>query len=142
MAEVTVYTAKDLWVDANVLIRLITGEPLEMASRALALARRSQSGEVTLHLSALVAAEVVWVLRSFYHFTRSQITDALMLVVTAEGVVIEEQQAVVAALRAMADKNVDFADAFLAEKARTLGHAVCSFDQDFRRLNVDVVEPA
>ena len=41
----------------------------------------------------------------------------------------------------MADKNVDFADAFLAEKARALGHAVYSFDQDFRRLNVDVVEP-
>ena len=113
-----------------------------MASRALALARRSQSGESTLHLSALVVVEVVWVLRSFYHFTRSQITEALMLVVTAEGVVVEEQEAVVAALRAMADKNVDFADAFLAEKARALGHAVCSFDRDFRRLNVDVAEPA
>ena len=37
----------------------------------------------------------------------------------------------------MAQDNADFADALLAETARSRGEGVASFDRDFRRLDVE-----
>ena len=54
-----------LWIDANVVLRFITGDPPEMAARALELMARAENGEVCLRLPHLVVAETVWVLSSF-----------------------------------------------------------------------------
>lgn len=131
----------ELWVDANVLLRLITGDPPEMAQRALRLVEQAELGEVTIRLSPLVVAEMVWVLASFYRYPRTQIAEVLLPLVSARGVSLEEAEQVVAALDRMATANVDFIDAFLAETARCRGGAVASFDRDFSRLGVDWVEP-
>jgi predicted nucleic acid-binding protein len=131
----------DLWVDANVLLRLITGDPPKMAQRALRLVERAELGEVILRLSPLVVTEMVWVLGSFYQYPRTQIAEVLLPLVTARGVELEQAEQVVAALDRMATANVDFIDGFLAENARREGGAVASFDRDFSRLEVDWVEP-
>jgi predicted nucleic acid-binding protein len=131
----------NLWVDANVLLRLLTGEPPELAQRALRLAQRAERGEVTLRLSPIVVAEMVWVLNSFYRYPRVQIAEVLLLLMAAEGIVVEEAEQVIAALDRMATVNVDFLDAFLAEVARREGGAVVSFDRDFRRLDIPWIEP-
>ncbi len=131
----------DLWVDANVLLRLITGDPPKMAQRALRLVERAELGEVILRLSPLVVTEMVWVLGSFYQYPRTQIAEVLLPLVTARGVELEQAEQVVAALDRMATANVDFIDGFLAENARREGGAVASFDRDVSRLEVDWVEP-
>ncbi len=130
-----------LWVDANVLLRLLTGDPPDMANRALELARSAERGEVRLKLAALVVAEVVWVLGSFYRFDRRRIAEVVASLVTAEGVEVEQEEEVLAALLEMSDANVDFVDAYLAELARRHGEQVVSFDRDFERLRVRRVEP-
>ena len=38
--------------------------------------------------------------------------------------------------------NVEFVDAYLAQAALAQGQAVCSFDEDFRRLDVTSSSPA
>ncbi|MBO1348798.1 MAG: PIN domain-containing protein [Hormoscilla sp. GUM202] len=131
----------DMWLDANVSIRLITTEPPELFQRSLRLVERADRGEVTLRLLPMVVAEVIWVLRSFYQYPRTQIAELLLPLVTRQGVVLEEADIVIAALDRMAIANLDFLDAFLAETARRRGGYVVSFDRDFRRLEVDWVEP-
>ncbi|MBC6475378.1 MAG: PIN domain-containing protein [Hormoscilla sp. GM102CHS1] len=131
----------DMWLDANVLIRLITTEHPELFQRSLRLVERADRGEVTLRLLPMVVAEVIWVLRYFYQYPRTQIAELLLPLVTRQGVVLEEADIVIATLDRMAIANVDFLDAFLAETARRRGGYVVSFDQDFRRLEVDWVEP-
>ncbi|GET39474.1 PIN domain-containing protein [Microseira wollei] len=131
----------DLWVDANVLLRFLTGEPPELAQRALRLMQQAERGEVILRLSPIVVAEVVWVLGSFYRYPRNQIAEVLLPLVIAEGVFLEESEQVVAAIDRMATANVDFIDAYLAEVARREGGSVVSFDRDFRRLDIPWVEP-
>ena len=131
----------ELWVDANILLRLLTGDPPELAQRALKLVQKAEQGEVTLKLSPIVVAEIVWVLSSFYKYSRTQIAEVLIPFVTAEGIVLQEAEQVIAALNQMARVNVDFIDAFLAEIARREGEAIVSFDRDFRRLDIPWIEP-
>lgn len=131
----------NLWIDANVLLRLITDEPLELAERATRLAEQAEQGNVNLRVLPIVVAEIVWVLNSFYKYSRTQITDVLVSLLTADGVCLEDSETVIHALERMASANVDFIDAYLAEVAHRSGEAVVSFDRDFRRLGVVWVEP-
>ena len=130
-----------LWVDTNVLIRLLTDDPPEMSARATELAVRAETGELRLRVAPLVVAETVWVLLSFYGYSREGVAEALISLLRADGVQAEEGRLVVAALESMARFNVDFVDGYLAEVARSKGEAVCSFNRDFARLDVEWMLP-
>jgi predicted nucleic acid-binding protein len=130
-----------VWVDANVLLRLITGDPQEMADKVAGIVARAERGELVLRVTPIVVAETVWVLLSFYGHSKRQVADTLIALLLADGVHAEERDLVVAALEDMAAANVDFADAHLARVARARGEAVCSFDNDFKRLSVSLVMP-
>ena len=131
----------NFWIDANVLLRLLTNDPPEMAQKAVKLAQKAEQGEINLKLLPIVVAEVIWVLNSFYKYSRSEITEVLIPLITAEGIEVENQLQVIAALEVMTAQNVDFLDAYLAEVARSRGETVVSFDRDFRKLDVLWLEP-
>lgn len=132
---------RDFWIDANLILRFLTREPQDLAERALHFIQRAERGEITLRLTPLVIAEVVWVLGSFYKYPRSQIAETLTAFLEADGLVVEELEVSLAALEWIASANVDFVDAYLAEVARRCGGTVASFDRDFRRLDISWFEP-
>ena len=57
------------FVDTNVIVRHLTGEPPEMATRATAYL----AAEPELFLADLILAETIYVLESFYKAPRDQI---------------------------------------------------------------------
>ena len=63
-------------------------------------------------------AEIVWVLNSFYKNSRTQVAEVLIPLLTSDGIHLEDSDQIVAALEQMANANVDFIDAYLAEVAR------------------------
>lgn len=130
-----------LWVDANVLIRFLTGEPTEMSDKAERLLEMAQRDTLTLRVHPVVVAETVWVLQSFYGRTRAEIASVLVPLLTEHGLKVEGAGMVVRALRIMSEKNVDFVDALLAETASSRDKGIASFDSDFRKLGVPLHEP-
>jgi predicted nucleic-acid-binding protein len=130
------------WVDDNILLRLITNDPLELAERAARLMEQCEQGVVTLKISTIVVAEIVWVLTSFYDYSRRQVADVLMALLSKQGFQVESSEQVIMALDRMALANVDFADAYLAEMPRAENGSVVSFDRDFKGLDIDWVEPS
>ncbi len=112
-----------------------------MADRAERLLERAQGGDLVLRLHAVVLAETVWVLQSFYGRSRAEISGALIPLLTEQGLRVERSGVMVKALARMTNANVDFADALLAETARSRNEGVASFDVDFRKLEVLWHEP-
>jgi predicted nucleic acid-binding protein len=88
-----------------------------------------------------LVAEIVWVLSSFYRYDRSQIAETLISSLSADGIFAENPALLIQALQDMAEKNVDFADVYLAALARAQEENICSFDNDFEKLNVRWVSP-
>jgi predicted nucleic acid-binding protein len=74
------------FIDTNILVRHLTGDPPEMAARATACLK----AESELLLTDLVAAETVYVLESFYETPRNEVAEAVRSLVAfdAEGYLV------------------------------------------------------
>ena len=129
------------WLDANVLLRFLTGAPPDLAERAARILEEAQQGNVSLRVHPVVVAETVWVLESFYGYSKAEISRVLIPLLEQPSLRVEGARSVIEALEAMAESNVDFADALLAVTARSRGEGVASFDRDFRKLDVAWREP-
>ena len=86
-------------------------------------------------------AETVWVLESFYGYSREEISAVLVPLLEQPALRVEGARTVVRALEAMAENNVDFVDALLAGTARSRGESIASFDKDFGKLDIQWHEP-
>lgn len=131
-----------LWVDANVLLRFLTGEPEDLAKKAARLMARAEGGEIVLFVSSLVIAEVIWVLKSFYGRSLDEIAGVMVPLMSADGIEVEDKDILIQAVELARDKNVDFVDAALALQAARRGEPVCTFDGDFKRLPAQRIAPS
>ena len=133
---------KRYWLDANVILRFLTGEPEPMAEGAARLMRQAQRGEALLIVIPLVVAEVVWVLKSFYQRSYEEIVRVLVPFLSADGVETQDRDLMIRALELMRAKNVDLSDAVLALQAERHSETVCTFDaSDFKRLPAEWILP-
>jgi predicted nucleic acid-binding protein len=102
-------------VDANVIVRLLLGEPRAQALRASALFERAARGELTLVLHPAVLAEVIYVLTSprLAAQPRHAVADALRGLVGLEGVEVADLGPLLAALDRFAGGSIDWVDCLL-----------------------------
>ncbi len=127
----------DGWVDTDVLLRHLTGEPPELARPANELLARAHAGEIILHLHSVTLAEAVWALHRSYGVARADIARTLGGVLQAGGIVSEEADVVLGALDDYATLTVDFPGAVLARRAAASAAPACyTFDRHFERLGV------
>jgi uncharacterized protein len=103
-----------VFVDTNIFLRYFTNDIPELASAAEDLFRKAAAGEIGLTTNAMVLAEFVWVLESFYHLSPPEVRDRAMAVILMEGLLLPEGDLVMEALSVYAESNVDFIDAFNA----------------------------
>lgn len=123
------------YLDTNVIVRYLTGEPIEMAAEAQALILAAERRSVLLRVTMVTVAETVWTLRSVYGLGRDAIAESMASFVAADGIETESQAEVMLALSLYREKNIDFADALLAARALLSGPPVIySFDRHFDRV--------
>jgi predicted nucleic acid-binding protein len=132
-------TSVSAFVDTNILIRHLTGDPPEMATRATAYLET----ETQLLLTDLVAAETVYVLESFYEAPRDQVAEALRSLVAFDSIVCVDPALLSRALEVYETDRIDFAEAYLVACAESTGVAkIASFDRSLDRVEtIERVEP-
>jgi predicted nucleic acid-binding protein len=127
------------FVDTNIVVRHLTGDPPEMAARATAFLR----SETDLLLTDLVAAETVYVLESFYETPRGEVAQAVRSLVAFESVVCVDPAVLLRAIEVYEIDGVDFAEAYLVASAESTGVGrIASYDRSLDRIrSVERVEP-
>lgn len=134
-----------LFVDTNVIIRLITADDPAHTERARQFFKRVERGEVTATFPEAVLAEVVAVLSSkmLYQLPRDRIAHALTGILRLSGVRLPLKHTYIRALEVYAAMNVDFVDAVIfAYLERTGVTTVVTFDRHFRRFpDITAIEP-
>jgi len=135
---------KRAFIDANVILRYLTKDPPEMAEAAMKTFSDAKNGKVFLLVANLTLAEVVWVLESFYKYSKNQIAETLTEFLLCDGLEVESLDFLIEALALYQEKNLDFADAFLAVTALQKGTpTIYSFDAHLNRVDsITVLKPS
>jgi predicted nucleic acid-binding protein len=127
------------FVDTNVLVRHLTGDPPEIAARATAYL----ASESDLLVADLVMAETIYVLESFYRAPRAQIAGAMRSLLAFESVTTLDPAMLLRAVEVYELDRLDFAEAYLVAVAETTGvNRIASFDRAIDRITtVERIEP-
>ena len=127
------------FVDTNILIQHLTGDPPELAARATAYLAAANE----LLLADLIVAETIYVLESFYKVPRGQVADAMRSLVAFRSIVTVDPALLLRAIEVYELDRIDFAEAYLVACAETTGvNRVASFDQSIDRVStIERVEP-
>lgn len=119
------------FVDTNVLLRHLTGDPPAQATRAT----RYLQGADELLLPDLILAEVAYVLESFYETPRSQVATTLRSVLAFPAIRVVDVDLLQRAVEVYEVHRLDFADAYLVANAERTGVGViASFDRTIDRV--------
>ena len=127
---------KEYWLDANVALRFVTGEPAELAEKAREIFKGAEEGRWRLLVHPLVVAEIVYVLLRLYKRPKDIVASVVEELLTLPGVHVIERRAVMKALERMRETPLSFTDAFLAERAAVTGIPIATFDFDLQKTGL------
>lgn len=127
------------FVDTNVLIRHLTGDPPDIASRAAAFLAAADE----LLLPDMIVAEIVYMLESFYELPTDDVAKAVRSVIAYPPIQTLNPALLLRALEVYETARIDFAEAYLVASAEIAGIAdIVSFDRSIDRVpTVNRVEP-
>ena len=127
------------FVDTNILVRHLTGDPAEIAARATDLL----ASEPELYLADLIVAETVYVLESFYKAPREQIATSMRSLIAMRTVITVDPALLLRAIEVYEIDRLDFAEAYLVACAESTSIGrIASFDQTINRVGtVERIEP-
>ena len=119
------------FIDTNVLIRHLTGDPPDQARAATEFL--SDSDE--LLLTDLVVAEVVYVLESFYQLPREEVAELVRAIVAFPSIQVVDSALLLRSLEVYEVDRLDFAESYLVAQAERSGVAtIASFDKSIDRV--------
>jgi predicted nucleic acid-binding protein len=122
------------WVDTNVIVRFLTGQPPDLAAAAKTLVESADAGATVLEVLPVIVAETVYTLESFYEMDRKDVASKLLVFLQSRGIKAHERERVLDALARHRDHNIHFADAYLAAAGADSGLSVASFDRDLDKF--------
>lgn len=119
------------FVDTNILVRHLTGDPPAQARRATRFLEEADD----LLLPDLILAEVAYVLESFYEVARAQVASTLRAILAFPAIRVVDAELLQRAIEVYEVHRLDFADAYLVASAERTGvGAIASFDRALDRI--------
>ena len=127
------------FVDTNILIRHLTGDPPDLAERATAYLAQAEE----LLLPDLIVAEIVYVLESFYKVPPVEVARLVRSVIAFDAIHTLDPALLLRALEVYTEHRIDFAEAYLVASAESAGvEHIASFDRSIDRVpTISRIEP-
>ena len=131
------------FLDSNVVIRYLTSDDAAKSTRCGAMFAKVAKGQEKLTTHVLVVAEVVWVLTGAYRIAKERVVDALVSLLSMDGLALDDKEGVLSALGLFRAKPIDFIDAYHAQIMQARGlRAIYSYDTDFDAIpGIRRIEP-
>lgn len=121
-------------LDTNVLVRYLTQDAPEQASKAEQLIDKHCTKDEPGHISLVVLCELVWVLRGAYGYEKNLVIKVLEQIMATSELMVEAEHIAKLALVAFKTNTADFADYVVVFSNRTAGcEMTYSFDQKLLR---------
>ena len=129
---------KKIFVDSNVILRILTRDDENQFIKAEELFKRAINGEVLLLCGPPVLFEVVWTLEARYRIPAAVILDYLEALLATPGLVIIDRALVEKAISKSRKSGIEFPDAYVSVIAEEheCGEIATFNISDFKQLSV------
>ena len=124
-------------IDADILVRVMTGDDPVKQAAGIQLLSRVETGELELALAASTVAEVVHVITSpgLYGFDRESAKRGMLRIVHLAGMRVENRLTVLRALDLYSTLATSFGDAMLIATMERQGSTIVySYDRGLTRI--------
>ena len=129
---------KSVALDANVIVRYLTGDDPVQSPAAAELFCAASAGSVSLVIPTPILQETVYVLETYYHGTTETIAPKLLSLLSLTGVTCPDARWVLDGIQWYRAKNADFGDALLCAYARHHHCEVNTFDKELIKKFTEV----
>ena len=124
-----------IFIDTNILIRLLGGDDPRKANRCHELFQAAKAGQVKLYLTHLVISETIWILSKKYGVLKSSLVESLRRLLNTPQVFCDDAPLILAALDLFESKPLSFIDAYHAVTLPAHGITeFYSYDTDFDQV--------
>ena len=107
-------------LDTNVLVRFLVKDDPTQTPVAVRMVRSFNADEPGF-LSLVAVAELIWVLRISYRYTKDEITNVVETLLESREIIIEREELVADSLRRFVKGTADFADYLIERSGRSAG---------------------
>ena len=121
-------------LDTSVVLRLLTGQPAELAAHALERYQQGLANGDDFAVSDVVAAETYYALQHHYNKTKEESLAALMAFSGGEGISFSPDFMAAIKTPNIHKANPGFVDRMLASGYTSKGQITLSCEKSFRRL--------
>lgn len=123
-------------LDTNVILRCFIDDDPSQAEAARRFVSERCTQENPGFIDRVALCELIWVLFSGYRFDRKRAADIITTLLASRDIVLEDSDAVRAALHMFATRKIDFADALIGEVNRLRGcEATATFDRKAAKID-------
>ena len=118
-----------VFVDTNVFLRFFVKDVEPFYQKARELFEKAENGIITLETNDMVIAEIVWVLESYYGFTKAEIKEVIDTILETKNIKVTNHSRVKEAVNLYTLRRMDFIDAYNIAYIREKGYKkVATFD--------------
>ena len=101
-----------IFVDTNVFLRFFVRDIESFYHKAKELFEKAEGGQVKLETSDIVIAEIVWVLESYYGFSKPEIKEVIETILETKNLKVANHSRVKDAVDLYSSGKIDFIDAY------------------------------
>ncbi|OGW24815.1 MAG: hypothetical protein A2X59_08690 [Nitrospirae bacterium GWC2_42_7] len=101
-----------MFVDTNVFLRFFVRDVETFYHKAKDFFEKGESGQLKLETSDLVIAEIVWVLESYYDFSKPEIKEVVETILETKNLKVANNSRVKEAINLYSSGKMDFIDAY------------------------------
>jgi predicted nucleic-acid-binding protein len=122
-------------VDTNVLVRYLVKDDAAQFDSAAAFFGGMRADGVAVRVDAIVLCELVWVLRSSYDYSRTELAVVIEKILSTEQLEVEDADSAWLALDDFRTSKADYADCFIGRRNQRVGCEVTvTFDGRLKPL--------
>ena len=104
----------NIFIDANIFLRFLVFDEKNphLSKKSQNIFQKIVDKKITVQTNALIIAEIVYVLEKVYKFTKPEITQKIIPLLSLDHIHILDKEKVIQSLLIYQEKNVDFEDAY------------------------------
>ncbi len=117
-------------IDTNVMVRYVAQDDPTQSLAATRFIEKTCTPTAPGYLSAVVLAEVVWVMESLYDASRDDISKIVAQLLRSKQILVEEAESVWQAVRMFTASKADFTDCLIERLCHARGcDGIVTFDK-------------